>query len=380
MLVERRLFSYSACMRTYDVAGYHIRGLIDGLRNLQLDVDQILRDAQVDRAMLDDTEVRFAEPLFLMLWMHAQARYGKPTFGLDLAGAIGFGKLELIDYLVAGCPTIGTGIDCLVHHAKICSSGFTYRLDDFTHDGVSGKRLMADHHIPVAMIPFSMSEYVWSSFITRIRRYCTKEFQPILWLRQRSEASPSELIEHLGRIPEIAEEEGLFIPEAQWNLENPRRDPMLHQLLLAHARDVASRLPEDGFSSALQGAIVSAMHQGDPSIGRVATRLGLTTRTLQRRLEADGILFQNVLDEIRRDMALRYLENTQLSLTDISNLLAYSDATAFGRAFRRWMGRSPAAFRQEHRHERATNGAVHDAPRPSISDGASFGTAADDAV
>ncbi|HEX6244524.1 MAG TPA: hypothetical protein VFZ61_26580 [Polyangiales bacterium] len=131
----------------------------------------------------------------------------------------------------------------------------------------------------------------------------------------------SELFEVLGRLPEIGEE-ALFISSALWELENPRRDPMLDKLLAAHARDVAARLPEPTFKSVLEGAIVSTMHQGDPSIGRVAMRLGLTPRTLQRAL------------------------------------LAYADSSAFGRAFRRWTGQSPAAYRHEQRVRTAASARV----------------------
>ena len=360
-------------MHTYDIAGYQIRGLLDGLRSLQLDVDQILRAASVERATLEDPEARFAAPQVLMIWLHAQQRYAKPSFGFDLATSIGFGKLELIDYLVAACPTIGTGIECLVHHARLCASGFTYLIEDFTHDGEAGKRLIAEHQQPVAALPPSMAEYSWVSLVARFRQYSTKEFRPVLWLRQRPQVSTAELLEGLGRIPEIGEVEALFISNAQWEIENPRRDPMLYKLLAAHAKDVAARLPEPDFRSVLEGAIVSTMHQGDPSIGRVAMRLGLTPRTLQRRLEAEGLSFQDVLEALRQEMAFRYLASTHLSLTEISALLAYADASAFGRAFRRWTGRSPAAYRQEQHPARSAVGGVAVGGQPERAQGAASG-------
>jgi AraC-like DNA-binding protein len=338
-------------MHTFTVAGYQIRGLLDGLRALQLDVDQLLRDCHVDRASLDDPEMRFTDTQAGMLWMYAEQRYGKPSFGFDLTTRIPFGKLELIDYLVAACPSVGSGIECLVHHARLCASGFTYRIEDFVHDGEHGKRLLADHHQPLAALPFSMAEYTWGSLVARFRLFCSKDFRPVLWLRQRPQVSSAELVDVLGRVPEIGAEEALFVSNAQWQIENPRRDAMLHKLLLAHARDVASRLPASDFLSTLQGAIVSTMHQGDPSIGRVAMRLALTPRTLQRRLEAEGLSFQDVLEELRQEMALRYLTSTQLSLTEISAMLAYADSSAFGRAFRRWTGHTPAAFRQQRQQQ-----------------------------
>lgn len=333
-------------MQSFDVAGYHLRGLLEGLRALHIDVDRMLDECSVDRALLADPEVRFPAVQVLMLWLHAEQRYGKPSFGFDLAMRIPFGKLELIDYLVAGCPTVGAGVECLAHHARLCASGFTFSVEDHSHERESGRRLTPDHLHPAAALPRSMSEYNWTLVVSRFRRAAGPAFQPVLWLREPPSVPPGELLEAFGRMPLVADEEALFISDAQWNLANARQDPMLHRLLLAHAQDVAARLPESDFLSTLQNTIVSAMHRGDPSIARVATRLGFTPRTLQRKLEDDGLTFQQVLEDLRQDMARQYLVGSQLSITEISGLLAYTDATAFGRAFRRWTGRTPAEFRR----------------------------------
>jgi len=333
-------------MQSFDVAGYHLRGLFEGLRALQIDVDGMLDACQVDRALLADPEVRFPAIQVLMLWLYAEERYGKPSFGFDLARRIPFGKLELIDYLVAGCPTVGAGIECLAHHARLCASGFTFSIEDHVHEREAGRRMLPDHFHPSGGVPKSMSEYNWTLVVSRFRKAVGPSFQPVLWLREKPNVPASELLEVLGRMPLVGEQEALFIADAQWNLANAGQDPMLHRLLLAHAQDVAARLPKSDFLSMLQDTIVSAMHRGDPSIGRVATRLGFTPRTLQRRLDDDGLTFQQVLEDLRHDMARQYLLGSQLSITEISGLLAYTDATAFGRAFRRWTGRTPAEFRK----------------------------------
>lgn len=340
-------------MQSFDVAGYHLRGLLEGLRALQIDVDRMLDECSVDRALLADPEVRFPAAQVSMLWLYAQERYGKPSFGFDLALRVPFGKLELVDYLVAGCPTVGTGIECLAHHARLCASGFTFSIEDYVHERESGRRLLADRTQFSAGFPNSMSEYNWTLVVSRFRNAVGPAFQPVLWLREKPSVSASELLEVFGRMPEIGEQEALFISDAQWNLANAEQDPVLHRLLLAHAQDVAARLPKSDFLSRLQSTVVSEMHRGDPSIGRVATRLGFTPRTLQRRLDDDGLTFQQVLEELRQDLARQYLLSSQLSITEISGLLAYTDATAFGRAFRRWTGHTPAEFRKAGRQPAA---------------------------
>jgi len=351
-------------MHSYDVAGYHMRGCLEGLRALNIDVDQLLAENNIDRTFVDEPEVRFSELQVLMLWQAAESRYAKPTFGIDLALSIPFGKLELIDYLIAGCATVGSAMESLEHHARLCASGFLYRTEPFTHEGQVGKRIIGQHQHPIAVFPPSMLEYTWTLLISRLRGVCGSAFTPQLWLPHRPQAAASQLIEVLGRLPEVSDQDCLFVSAAQWELANQRYDPLLHKVLLPHALEVESRLPEPTFLGAVQSAIGFALHRGEPTIGRVATRLGLSARTLQRRLEAEGQTFQQQLEQVRSDLAFRYLRNTQLSLSEISALLAYADMSAFCRAFRRWTGESPASVRQQHRIQ----GSTLEPPAPPVAD------------
>ncbi|TFZ55089.1 AraC family transcriptional regulator, partial [Methylorubrum sp. Q1] len=88
-------------------------------------------------------------------------------------------------------------------------------------------------------------------------------------------------------------------------------------------------------------------------ISRIAQTLGTSQRTLSRRLTEEGLSFESVLEEMRRDLALRYLRDTRLSISRIAWLLGFREATAFTHAFRRWTGRSPTEARVE--RDRALN-------------------------
>ncbi len=74
--------------------------------------------------------------------------------------------------------------------------------------------------------------------------------------------------------------------------------------------------------------------------------MGLSRRTLQRRLAEQGITYKRLVDETREALARRYLENPQRSLTEITFLLGFSEQSAFTRAFRRWHGESPSDYRR----------------------------------
>ncbi|MET0386875.1 MAG: AraC family transcriptional regulator ligand-binding domain-containing protein [Polyangiales bacterium] len=331
-------------MQSYDIAGYHLRGMLQGFRRLGLDTDALLRQAQIESSILQNPEVRFDEAQVLALWMNAEASYAQPGFGLTLALHIPFGGLELVDYLVATCSSVGTGLECLDHHARLCASGFYFRIEEGGRES-PGKLLYLEHRHGIELLPRSLVEYLGSMVITRLRAFCGPYFQPLFRLRQAPEGPSAAYRDAYGRAPELGAGDVLFVTDAQWKLENPRRDPTLGTLLHAHARDVCERLPEADFESRVRSAIVEALHLGRTSIQHVGARLALSPRTLQRRLEENGTTFQAVFDAVRNEFAVHYLSSTQLSLTEISHLLAYTDPSTFGRAFRRWTGTSPAEFR-----------------------------------
>jgi AraC-like DNA-binding protein len=82
----------------------------------------------------------------------------------------------------------------------------------------------------------------------------------------------------------------------------------------------------------------------------VARRLKIPPRTLRRRLHEEGTSYRALLDELRMQVSLRYLRETQLTVEEIAAALGFSDAAGFRRAFRRWTRRTPIAFRDDLAH------------------------------
>ncbi|NEP18534.1 MAG: helix-turn-helix transcriptional regulator, partial [Leptolyngbya sp. SIO4C1] len=83
-----------------------------------------------------------------------------------------------------------------------------------------------------------------------------------------------------------------------------------------------------------------------PKLDAIAAKLGYSSRTLQRKLQQAGTSFQQVLDDIRRELAFQYLQETQLTASEIAFLLGFSENSAFTRAFRRWTAITPGDYRR----------------------------------
>jgi AraC-like DNA-binding protein len=89
------------------------------------------------------------------------------------------------------------------------------------------------------------------------------------------------------------------------------------------------------------------LRDGEPSIEHLAPRLGVSVRSLQRRLREAGTSYKQVLDQVRHDLALRYLTAGELSIGEVAFLLGFSEPSAFHRAFKRWTGSTPGEFRRQ---------------------------------
>lgn len=95
----------------------------------------------------------------------------------------------------------------------------------------------------------------------------------------------------------------------------------------------------------VEGLLMPVLHTGDVSMDMVAGKLGISRQTLFRKLKAEGVTFEKVLDELRQRLALHYLSGKKVSVNEVAYLVGFSDPAAFSRAFKRWTGRSPREAR-----------------------------------
>ena len=89
--------------------------------------------------------------------------------------------------------------------------------------------------------------------------------------------------------------------------------------------------------------MAAELGRGELSLERVAERLSMSPRTLRRQLQHQGTHYRGLLDEVRRELTERYLDQRKLSLGEVAARLGFADASAFSKAFRRWTGKSPRA-------------------------------------
>lgn len=148
-----------------------------------------------------------------------------------------------------------------------------------------------------------------------------------------------------------AEVDALVIPAERLDRPNLVGDHSIWQFLVSQ---VEGALPaaksEPAFQRQLVLKIADMLSDGVPPLSQVARSLGMSARTLQRRLASEGVTYQNLIGQARLELAKSLMADTEYSLAEIAFLTGFSEQSAFTRAFKRWAGRTPSAFREGARH------------------------------
>lgn len=126
-------------------------------------------------------------------------------------------------------------------------------------------------------------------------------------------------------------------------------DPLTARLVTQQCEQELTALGYTGDIAAQVRALLAAPRDGYPDLDAIANRLHLSSRTLKRRLQQRGLGFQQLLDEARRRDALRLLDDASLGIEQIALRVGYSDPANFTRAFRKWTGLAPSAYREQGR-------------------------------
>jgi AraC-like DNA-binding protein len=138
----------------------------------------------------------------------------------------------------------------------------------------------------------------------------------------------------------------LLIDEALLNLKLPRTNPYLSEIMSARAEELLKSLElSKTMRGRVENLLVPILHTGEVSVEMIAGKLGLSRQTLFRRLKAEGVTFEQVLDELRHRLALHYLNGKKVSVNETAYLVGFSEPAAFSRAFKRWTGSSPRRAR-----------------------------------
>jgi AraC-like DNA-binding protein len=135
-------------------------------------------------------------------------------------------------------------------------------------------------------------------------------------------------------------------------------DPYLNKFMVTYYDEIAAlrQWRHNPLRTRVENAISPRLPHGTASVAAIANDLGMSTRTLSRRLADESLTFSAILDELRAGLAEKYLQNNDLSISQIAWLLGYTEVSSFAHAFQRWTGQSPTDTRRAIRGASLTTG------------------------
>lgn len=277
---------------------------------------------------------------------------GDPLLALRLATTQDPRRLGVLAYATSNSPSLGEALGNAVRYLKLWNEGLVPTLGP-SGGGVALRFEPRDLGVsadePGVRQLFLLAA---TTSLALARAYTGARVVP-LSLAFASPPPPSgvgEIEGYFGARPrfEAAATELVFEPKSL-ALPVVGADPALYAIVARHADELLARreaAPRDAWAERARAQIVTTMGRGSVELGALARALGLSERTLQRRLGEEGTSYQEVLDAARFELARSYLPNARLSLSEIAYLLGFQDLSAFYRAFSRWAGVTPAEYRR----------------------------------
>jgi AraC-like DNA-binding protein len=324
-----------------------LRGLLAGFDDMGLDgrtIRAAVTAACQGAALPDAFDATVPVGAYLAAWEAAERQHPAPGLPTRAAAGIPFGAFGIVDYLCGSADNVGGGCESLALHYRLVSNDT--RLDVEALD--DGRLLRV---VPLTDHPPRVTEFVLAVLVFRLRRLTGGAFAPRRVLLVNPVPDPPHAFDALFGAPAFCAQPyaALDVDARTWSLPIVQADPFLHRTLTELAASLQLRGAGDGGGATLESAMRARLRHALPAqqaeVADLARLLGVSERTLQRRLAEAGRSFAAVVEDFRRDEAARLLADPQRPLVHVAAALGYREQTSFTRAFRRWTGSTPAAWR-----------------------------------
>ena len=283
----------------------------------------------------------------VLRWLDTAVRVtGDPFLGLRAARAMGRGQADVLEFAAASAGTFGQALRSVLRYIHILNEAADFQLQ--IRDPLACVELHS--RVPLSR---AAADFQVATLVRGARTWLGSLEGLEIWFSHPApkDMSVYEKVFEGARLRFTAPYDAITF-DAQ-RLEAPLKsaDPALHAVLRRHAEQLISALPQnDALSPRVRKLLLEMLPSGSSDATRVAGKLGMSRRTLTRHLEREGVTYKELLEKARHQMALQYLEKSNLDPQQIAFMLGYSVTAAFSRAFARWEGKSPTEHRRTYRN------------------------------
>lgn len=300
----------------------------------------------LDASVLQDADNRIPFSQLVLLYEKAADLTGDKDFGLHLGEIVDPKLFDVVGYAALNSATLGEAFSRVSRYHSIWTDGAMFKVEISEPTSAITYRYVDESIVKHR----HDSEMTFAGVATLCRVTVDRDWKPRLVEFKHDQ--PRDITEHL-RLFQCpvnfnAPVNTLVFDSSSLSLPVAKADPGLCLMLDRHAEELLAKFPpRDSVISNVRTILSKELNGGNPSLERVAEQMGLSARTLQRKLHELGTSHNDLVDQIRHELATRYLREREMAICEVAYLLGFSEPSSFHRAFKRWTGVTPKEFRAE---------------------------------
>jgi AraC-like DNA-binding protein len=314
------------------------------LKSAGVPVAPLLKRVGLTPELIADPDVRLTVRSQITLLDEAAIALKDDCIGFTLARDHDPREIGLLYYVMASSQTLGEALNRISRYSKITNESLVFGYREGNRLIISLSYSGVPRHSDRHQIEFCMFAAIRICRLLTGQRLVPQHFT----IAHHRSGGTSEMARFVGTKVQF----GADTDEFSLNLD-ARELPLIHsdnylndlllkycESALAHRRGDLSQLRTN-----VENAISSLLPHGRVLVEEVARSLGMSERTLGRKLADEGLNFTEILQQLRRDLAVRYLDDRKLHVSKIAWLLGFHEVSAFTHAFKRWTGKTPSQMR-----------------------------------
>ena len=310
-----------------------------------IDVELLLRKAGLTQQQIDDNSTRLDTKSQIKFLDLAATALKDELLGFHLAQSCDLRLMGLLYYVLASSETLEEALRQGTRYSAIVNEGIAPKYRDAGDVSIRLEYVGISRH--------SDRHQIESAMVTLVRtfRQLVNRRLPLIGVRlsHRRSGDTSELKNFFGcDVTFGADVDEMAFSKSIKQLPVVNADPYLNELLIKYCdQAIADRSTKrSSFGLSVENAVALLLPHGKAHANEIARKLGVSRRTLARRLASEGLTFAGIVQSLKSDLAKRHLTDQTLSVSEIAWLVGYQDVSAFTHAFKRWTGSSPRALRQ----------------------------------
>lgn len=343
-------------MREATVAASLLIDVVGYLGRCGVPAPDICQALGVSETVLTDPDARLPGSLVERLWAEGERRTGDPSLGLHTADEHNPGALNILGYVLLSCRTAAQALGRLARYAALLNEGLRIEIENDGDRTACRFEAVPGLDNYLARSPRQVMEAMAAGVVIVLRRVPTAPVAPLAVSFRH--AAPDDVSEH-ARVFRVVPAFSAARSEVVFRSRDLdtgllSANPALLQLLEAQASRLLEHLHQHGpVARRIVTMLATRLEDTVPPLAAIAGMLAMSERSVQRELRREGTSYRALVDGVRREIALQQLATPGTSAGQVAFLLGFSEPSAFTRAFRRWTGGSPSAYRRAARRSEA---------------------------